>query len=312
MTGLELSKKLKEYNPQICVILITGYATLEMAVEAIERDIDEYIIKPVDPGILKKTIKSLLSRQRLIVVNRELMEYLKNANMELKKLDKMKTKFLSMITHELCTPITSVIGYTQRLLAREEGGLNDIQRDYLRVIERASTNLSILIDDLLDLSRIEAGKFEMKFEPFNMNELIETMQKKFKFKLEQKKLSLEVNLAQELVDVVGDKNRLEQVINNFMTNAIKFSREDGNIVINSKRFDNRVKVEVIDNGYGMDPEQCSKIFESFYQAESEKKQEGLGIGLAIAKQIIDKHKGEIGAESGGIGKGSKFWFALPV
>lgn len=313
MTGLDIAKRLKEISFDTSIILMTAHASLEMAVEAIKQEVDEYLIKPVDPGLLKRSIKRCLEKQRLIIENRKLVEDLRTANEDLKKLDELKSYFLSMVSHELCTPLSTIGGYTSLLLSEKEK-LNDEQKDFVETIKSEGERLGDIINDLVDLSRIEAGKLNMKFKSCPTGIIIESVGKALKFKLDEKNIKLKVRIPDSLPDITADSARIQQVVTNLLTNAIKFTPANGEISVHVGLNKDKLKVEVLDSGKGIEAEDIPKIFNRFYQVEKWRagKREGLGLGMAIAREIIQAHKGEIGVESEGKGRGSKFWFNLPI
>lgn len=312
MTGLDVIKELKKINEDLYTILITGQASLDMAVQAIKEGVYDYLVKPVNPDTLKKTLKKALENQHLVVENKKLFKELKKVNTELKKLDELKSKFLSMVTHELRTPLASIKGYTQLLHHERKGPLNDEQKKTLEKVERESDHLNSLITELLDLSKIEAGKLSLLIQPIFLDQVIDTVLSRIKFNLEKQEITFENNVPQKPISVLADPQRIDQVITNLLTNAIKHTSKGGKIGINFYEKDREIDLEIFDTGEGIPQEDLTKIFDRFYQVENSlNKASGLGLGLSIVKEILHLHNSTISVSSEGIGKGSKFWFTLP-
>jgi len=234
---------------------------------------------------------------------------LREANEALKTLDQLKDSFLSTAAHELRTPLTSIQGFSEILLTRELD--EDRKKYYLDTINKQSAQLAQIIDDLLDISRLEAGKgLEIKSEPVDLGLLlVETVQPfietsvKHHFRLEG---------LTETPPVQGDPFRLEQVIRNLLSNAVKYSPEGGSITIHTRVSGKYFEVGVQDEGIGLTPEQQAHLFEKFYRAdESNRSTGGTGLGLAICKLIVEGHGGHIWAESES-GAGSTFAFSIPL
>jgi len=230
-----------------------------------------------------------------------------------RKIDQMKSDFVSLVSHELRTPLTAIRGAMDNLLDGITGEINDYQKNSLLIINRNIDRLSRMIEDLLDISRIEANKLELKKEATNLNLLIKDIVLFLNEAASKKNITLFMDLTQDLLEVNLDSDRISQVITNLIGNAIKFTPENGVIKVISKIVDEGIQVEIIDNGVGIPSQDLEKIFDKFYQVRHPKGQKvkGTGLGLAICKGIIEKHNGRIWAESE-LGKGSKFSFVLPL
>jgi len=256
--------------------------------------------------------------------NRELEE----ANVELQRLSNLKSHLLSVVSHELRTPLTSIDGFTRLIYERfltddliaecKETTRPTIQRvkDRVAIVQENTSRLARLINDLLDFSRIERGReLEMHFTRIELSNAIETVIATYQTPATQKGLTLkyggEVELhARELL-VYGDTDRLTQVLNNLVSNAVKFTPEGGDISIRARKDKNTIELSVQDTGVGIPKEQLSTIFEPFEQAgETDAKKSGTGLGLAIVKYIVDKHNGTIRVASEE-DVGSTFIIALP-
>ncbi|GAA4230511.1 hypothetical protein GCM10022291_00860 [Postechiella marina] len=226
--------------------------------------------------------------------------------------DLMKSAFLATMSHELRTPMNSIIGFTSILLKEFAGPLNNEQKKQLNMVKTSGNHLLGLINDILDISKIEAGKLKVSLYPFNY---ITTLQKTLDFILPQaskKGLSITSEIREIKLILNSDERRVEQVLLNLLSNAIKFSNK-GNIHINVFRKDNFVITQVIDQGIGISKEDLANLFKPFIQIESglSRSHEGTGLGLAISKNLIEKLGGSISVESTK-GKGSNFTFKLPI
>ena len=228
---------------------------------------------------------------------------------ELKELDEAKTQFLSITSHELRTPLTPIKSQLQLLLKGYLGKLNDKQIKSLQMIERNTDRLNRLLQELLEISRIQSGRLKLSPSKENLSEIIKNTLDFLKPYIEEKGLTLRSNL--EDVEIEFDKDKITQVIQNLITNAIKFT-DSGEIEVNLKRYGDGAMVSVKDTGVGMSEEEQKNVFKPFFQADSwrSRKTGGVGLGLAISKGIIEAHGGKMWCESKP-NKGSTFYFVLP-
>jgi len=236
-------------------------------------------------------------------------------NIQLKKLDKIKSDFLNITSHELRTPMSAIKGYIQMILKRTLGEITEEQKQALTVIVRNTNRLDNLIQDILDISRLESGTMKFISEPTNIqqmtNEAIETTH----LIAETKTITLSAEVEQNLSDITMDKERIKQVIMNLINNAIKFSPNKSTVILRAKKETNNILFEVQDHGRGIPKEHQTKIFDTFYQVDSgmDRKFGGAGLGLAIARGIVLSHGGNIWVESSGTpGEGSTFKFTIPL
>ena len=254
-------------------------------------------------GTLKYLNKEVSERKRAESLIRE-------QNERLKELDRMKSEFLSTAAHELRTPLTSILGFSEILLKRK---LDEERKNrFLKIINEESMGLSALINDLLDLSRIESGRgFKITKALTDIKEVI--LENVDIFQEQTDKHTFKVNLPDDLVKIEADKDKIGQVMENLLSNALKFSPEGGEVNITLNKADKLVKISVVDTGIGISKKDLPHIFEKFYRAENVSIQAigGTGLGLGIAKYIVESHGGKIWAESE-VGKGSSFSFTLPT
>jgi signal transduction histidine kinase len=258
-------------------------------------------------------VVNLISHQiGVIIENARLYKKLYELNQELEKLNRSKSEFISIISHELRTPLTTMKGFVKVLLEEDVGALNVQQKKFLTVVENAVERLSLLISDLLDISRIESGQFKVNIVPTSLDEIITHSVENIKNLVESKNIQLTIKLS-KTPPVLADRIRIGQVMDNLLSNAVKFTDYNGKITITTEDRGDWVLVSVKDTGVGIPAKDLDKVFEKFYQVETSAggRPLGVGLGLAIAKSIIELHNGHIWVESE-LGKGSNFQFLLPV
>lgn len=242
------------------------------------------------------------------------LHHLETVNAELEEINKHKNKFIASLSHELRTPLHSIIGFSELLTNPNFGTLTEKQLKYVQRIASSGQHLAELINDLLDIAKIDAGKMDLQLEEHSpielINEVLEAMEQEFK----DKKLTVKTSFDSSSLVLKLDKKRFKQIIFNLFTNAVKFTPEGGIVeVFTSKQDDNTYKVSVSDTGMGIPKSQLDKIFADFYQAyrSLDSLYVGLGIGLALVRRLVELHGGIVTVESQ-IGKGSAFSFVLPI
>jgi signal transduction histidine kinase len=234
---------------------------------------------------------------------------------DLKAVDRMKTEFLSMISHELRTPMTPIKGYAEMLLSGQVGELSETQKRTIGVIKKEGEHLLNLIDSILDVSRLERGvSMELKKEPISMKVLLDDLRQVMESDLGSRGIKLEIDLPPGFPTLLGDSNKLHRLLTNLLGNAMKFTPRGGWVKVVGTREDDTARIQVDDNGIGIAKENLDKIFDRFYQVDSSytRAAGGVGLGLAIAKEIVNVHGGRIWAESEGLGKGTRIIFTLPI
>jgi PAS domain S-box-containing protein len=230
-----------------------------------------------------------------------------------REVDRMKTEFVSLVSHELRTPLTSIKGFTEMVLDGDAGEINEEVEEFLGIVYSNAERLVALVNDLLDLSRIESGRIELKSETVDLDEILRTVVLTMQQKIKEKDQSLSVIVDQDATAVVGDKDKLVQVLTNYVSNAYKYTQAGGDIRIVVSKQDGLAHVAVIDNGFGISPEDQERLFTRFYRVDNSMTREvgGTGLGLSIVKQIVELQGGETGVESA-LGEGSTFWFTVPL
>ncbi len=257
-----------------------------------------------------EVVKDITAEKKMEEVNR-IQRKLEERNRQLMELNEMKSVFISNVSHELRTPLTNIHGYSSLLLEGEVGTLNAQQSEFLQVVVNETNRLTKLINDVLDLSKIDSGRLKLSLKDFDLRDLVEKCS--CKSLAEKKGLYVNWNIAPEVPSIIGDPNRIAQVLINLVSNGIKFTESGGvavNISMKSTKF---VRIEVADTGIGIPPADQKNLFKRFYQVmrKDGQKQEGTGLGLAITREIIKLHGGKIGVESNP-GAGSKFTFIIRV
>jgi PAS domain S-box-containing protein len=243
---------------------------------------------------------------------RERTAELVRANQRLEEMDRLKSQFLATMSHELRTPLNSIIGFTGILRQGFAGPINDEQKKQLGLVFGSAKHLLSLINDLLDLSRIEAGKVDLELEPFNFVEVIDEVIQNLSPMAAQKNIRLATDLPGRSIQMVGDRKRCFQVLLNLANNAVKFT-DRGEVKITVRTEGGQMRVCVADTGIGIKPEQIGMLFEAFRQLDGTAKRlyEGTGLGLHLCRRLLGLMHGAIGVESE-FGKGSRFSFSLPL
>ena len=266
-------------------------------------------------------IKRLYEQVKLF--NVELEEKIKERTKELEAAVKnaeaanqAKSEFLSSMSHELRTPLTAIIGFSQVLVQQYFGELNDKQTEYVKDILESGEHLLSLINDILDLAKVEAGKDELELSRLNVKELLENSLVMIKEKALKHSLSLETQISSYLDElfIVADERKLKQIMFNLLSNAAKFTPDNERISVKGILNGSELIISVTDKGIGIDESEQGKIFDEFYQANSGPKDKtpGTGLGLSLTKHFVEMHGGKIWVESKGKDKGSTFSFSLPI
>jgi PAS domain S-box-containing protein len=273
-----------------------------------EKQVEEILITQPKRRVLNVITTPVVDRQNQFL---GFVKTIRDITLE-KEIDRMKSEFISTVSHELRTPLTSIKGYVDLILDGDAGEINKTQCEFLTIVKQNTDRLVSLINDLLDISRIESGKVQMRKEPLAIDKIIRDVVTNFKTLLEEKAHELELELADNLPILIGDRDRISQVLTNLLGNAIKYTPNGGQIKIEAKIDNQFVKVSVSDTGIGIAKEDQAKLFQKFYRVDSSftREHSGTGLGLAIAKTIIEHHGGSISVESE-LGKGSTFSFTLP-
>jgi two-component system phosphate regulon sensor histidine kinase PhoR len=241
----------------------------------------------------------------------ELVQKLRSDIVQLKKLEQMRSQFLGNVSHELRTPIFAVQGYLETLL---DGAVDDpsVNRTFLEKAQSNLYRLNALLEDLINISQIESGEMKMSLRYFRLNDFLETVTRDYESLAEERNVTIKLSLnTQESDEVFGDKDRLRQVLNNLISNAVNYNKPGGGVLVASKKIGKEIQIRVEDTGVGIPPEHLPRIFERFYRVDSNRSREvgGTGLGLAIVKHIVEAHGSQVQVEST-LEEGSIFRFLL--
>ena len=232
---------------------------------------------------------------------------------ELEAASRHKSEFLANMSHELRTPLNAIIGFSEVLDDRMFGELNEKQAQYVRVVLNSGRHLLSLINDILDLSKVEAGRMELELGTFSLQMALENALTLIHDRAARHGLTVELTVNETLGDVVGDERKLKQVLLNLLSNAVKFTPDGGRIEVRALPANGSVEISVTDTGVGIAPEDQEAIFEEFRQVGTDyaRKREGTGLGLALARKFVELHGGRLWVKSE-VGHGSTFTFTFPV
>jgi signal transduction histidine kinase/DNA-binding response OmpR family regulator len=258
-------------------------------------------------------LSTLADHAAIAIENVRLLREIQAKSRQLEAASRHKSEFLANMSHELRTPLNAVIGFSEVLLQRMFGDLNDKQDEYLKDIYASGQHLLSLINDILDLSKIEAGRMELASAPFHLPSALENAVTLVKERAGRHGITLQLDIDPRLGELVGDERKVKQILLNLLSNAVKFTPEGGRISLKAVRRDGLVQIAVTDTGVGIAREDQAAIFDEFRQVGSDetRKQEGTGLGLTLAKKFVELHGGRIWVESE-VGSGSTFTFTLPV
>lgn len=273
------------------------------------------LIRLGDEIIFQLIIQDITEKKKAEEMLKQSEQLLRTQYAELKELDRLKTDFISIAAHELKTPLISVGGYVDLILLREKELKKEIKEDLNRVLNNVH-RLEEYINRLLDVLKIDARKMELVMKPVNIFRVIESSLQELDFQINQKELEIIINVDQGIM-INGDSFRIQQVFSNLLSNAIKFTQKQGFINISATFDNNYYTIKIEDNGKGLTEDEISQLFAKFVTLEKTSEnfstlEKGSGLGLYIAKGIIEAHMGKIWVTSEGLNKGSKFFFTLPA
>lgn len=297
INGLEVLDKVIEIDPDVIPVVITGYATIESAVEAMKKGAYDYLPKPFTPEELRVIIRRGTEKRKL----KQEAEALRKA----KKL--MEENFITMVTHQLRSPLVAIQQYFEVILAGLAGKVDKKQKGMLLRARMRIEDLMNVINDWLDVARMDSGQIVDKLKPTHLKKLIIKISEDLKPLTRKNNISLEFGPFAGSDLVQGDKESLEQVFYNLITNAIIYNKPNGKIVVSIKGCKDFVAAEIQDTGIGIAEEHIPFLFDQFYRVnrKEDQKIKGTGLGLSIAKKVVDAHEGTIEVSSEP-GKGSTF------
>jgi signal transduction histidine kinase len=332
MTGVDFFSKIKDQYPDALKLILTGYSDIEAVVDAInEGQVFRYLTKPWNPVELELALKEAFEKHELIIYNKKLLNQLQeaNANLEekvkqrtnelelvnerLKTLNKEKNKYIGIVTHELRNPIGNIYNISELLISGFETYAVDKQLEFLELIYERSLYSLKLINSFLDSSKIESGILDLSFKEYDYLQIVENCIKQNEEFACNKSQNIEFEYSPDSVPILCDKDKIEQVLNNLISNAIKYSEQHKTIWVKVAKDSLGIVTSVIDEGKGIAEDELKNVFNAYQTTSttSTANEKSTGLGLAIAKKIVESHSGTITASSE-IGKGSMFQFELPV
>jgi signal transduction histidine kinase len=326
--GLSVLSQIRRQAPLTISVVLTGFASVESAIGALQEGAYDYLVKPCDIDSMRHTIRRGVEHRRLMLaeqkaradleqLNRDLEQrieertaQLMKANEELAEANRAKDVFLATLSHELRTPLTPVVGWIKLL----RSGTLDTKSvsQALDAIERNAWLQSRLIDDLLDTSRIATGKLHFEPQPTDLNLAVGAALDTVRATAGSRKIELVVNLYPTPLVVLGEPVRLQQIAWNLISNAIKFTEPGGVVTVTTDLSNGDARLLVEDTGIGIAPDFLGHVFDRFRQADgsTSRLHGGLGLGLAIAHALTKMHKGELSATSEGVGRGARFLLTI--
>jgi signal transduction histidine kinase len=308
----------RAYAPRMRQILERFGFRASLAVPLLreERIIGGLVVRRKSTGEFRpeviELLKTFATQSVLAIQNARLFQEIEEKSRQIEAANRHKSEFLANMSHELRTPLNAIIGFSEVLGERMFGELNEKQAEYTEDILSSGRHLLSLINEILDLSKVEAGRMELEVATFDLPLAIDNARTFVRERATKHGINLDVTIDERLGDFVGDERKIKQVLLNLLSNAVKFTPEGGRIGINARQADGSVEISVSDTGIGISPEDQTKIFEEFRQVggDNAKKIEGTGLGLTLAKKFVELHGGKIWVTSE-VGKGSTFTFTLP-
>jgi two-component system sensor histidine kinase/response regulator len=328
INGIELLERAVALDPDLVCIIITGYATIELAVQAIKEGAYDFIAKPFQASTLLLTVNQGLEKRRLSLETRRLAqveaekealerrnaelerEALERRTRELEQLNRIKSTFVRTVAHELRAPVAAMQSYIRLIL---DGYIPvEEQREYLaRAEQRASAQLE-LIGDLLDLAHLQNPDLAVKREPVDPAELLHEVCELMNSQAQEKKIVFIASIPNKAPTILADPKHIKQLWMNLVSNAVKYTNEGGAVSVKMEVQGDQIVTSVSDTGIGIAPEELTWIFEEFYRTKAAKavSEMGTGLGLPLVKQIVETYQGHIDVQST-VGKGSTFTVVLP-
>lgn len=300
--GMEVLKKTNDLDPNIIAVVITGYATVDSAVEAMKIGAYDFLPKPFTPEELRIIIRRGLERRKLLLETESLRKE--------KKL--MEENFITMISHQLRSPLVAIIQYFEVIMSGMAGDVTEKLKEIMEKSKLRLDGLLNMINDWLDVARLDSGQIMDKLKPTSVKKIIAKVIDVLRPLTAENNISLKLSSSCEKDLAQGDEDTLEQVFSNLITNAIHYNKPNGKVIINIKDNKDFILIEIQDTGIGIAPEHIPFLFDQFFRVKKgrEQKIKGTGLGLSIAKKIVDAHGGSIKVTSE-LGKGSTFTVFLP-
>lgn len=317
--GIDLLEPIRKVDPDIVCIIITGYATVELAVQAIKEGAYDFISKPFTADMLLITVNQGMEKRRLSLEARRLQEVeketarLAHEKEELQRLEQYKSDFMTTVAHELRSPVAGAQSLLRTLMRGLAGGLNEQQKEILNRIDLRMSGLLALVNDLLDLAASKTFEEHRPTEPVQLFPVVRQVVDYFSIEADQKGVMLVVDLPSEEIQVLGTEDGLQKIFTNLVGNAIKYTPQGGKVTIGARNCSEKVEILVADTGIGIPQKDMGRLFEEFFRASNARRAGivGTGLGLSIVKQFVDQFGGLIEASSTE-GKGTQFKVSLPI
>ena len=309
-TGIDVIKQIRGVTAESQILMLTAHASLDTALKAIQESVYDFLIKPVDFSYLKLAIAKAVEKLRLEQENHRLIADLQRANEQLSNLNTMKSKFMSMASHDLSNSLMSLQVSFEMLSSTLNP--NEEQKRRMVSISHGIGQISRLIDDLVDWAAIEQGRFRLEPSLLAPGALVEEVLLGSQGRGQGRGIVLSTQIEPDLPKIFVDKRRIAQVLSNLLENAIRHTLKPGPIIACVRRKGGAVEFSVKDSGEGIAADDLGKIFHSFYQGKAQAGGGRLGLGLAIAKEIVEAHKGRLWVQSPGAGLGATFFFTIPL
>lgn len=324
-SGLQILWALKRINPDASLILVTGHASQETAIEAVNQGAYAYHVKPLDMDALNHSVRNALKQQNLQTENKALLEKLqlsnqnlRNSNIhledEVEELSLTKSQILAAVTHELNTPLAGILGNLDLLLDPGEaaGPLNEKHHQYLGSLKKDANRLNGLIENILETSRLETGGLQLAVTALDVGAEIDEAVGSLREDLRDRCISLVINIPKHLPAVKVDRFRFARILSNLIGNACKFSFEGAMVQVSAEATGGAVEIVVSDSGIGISPEDQLQVFNKFFRVDnsSTRGTPGAGLGLYIVKNLVEAHGGAARVESR-LQEGSAFTITLP-
>lgn len=306
-TGIEVIQDIRKINRESRILMMTAHASLDTAILAIQESVYDFLIKPVEFRDLLHAIRKAEENFRLEQENRQLVNALKQKNLELGRMNALKSRFMSMASHDLSNLLMTLqlsIEMLSMSLGADEG-----QKQKISFISESISRISRLVNDLVDWAAIEKGKFRLEKSCFNVQEALVTSLHGWESRAAMGGIKVKLDVEPGLPSLFADRRRLGQVILNLVENSIRHTHSGGSITVKAYSDGGEMVFSVSDTGDGIDREGIEKLFNYEYQGAGGGK---MGLGLTIAQEIAQAHGGRLKAESEGKGKGSVFYFILPL
>ena len=233
---------------------------------------------------------------------------------ELERTARAKSEFLANMSHELRTPLNSINGFSEVLYDETFGLLNEKQKNYVNNVLTSGKHLLLLINQILDMAKVESGKMNLALSNLHMKSLLNDISLLVADMVSKKKLQMFLEIAEDIPNIEADELKIKEIIYNLLSNAVKFTPEGGKIGMRAKKADSEIEIVVWDTGTGIAPENMGKIFEGFFRVDTpySRVTEGTGLGLPLSRKLVELHSGKLSVESEGLNKGTLVRFTLPI